>query len=387
MAGLPWLHCATAQELAEGVQVHGFISQSLVRTTDNKVGGSSDQHFATELREIGANLSWRPTPEWLLSGQALARWAGASDDGRLRLDYAFLDRTLFTDDSAQFGLRVGKIKIPYGFFNTTRDVAHTRPGIIMPQSIYLDRIRDFILSAPGISIYGSRAFGPIDWTWSLGVVRPDTSSADLESLFFLSDRPGELNGKTTLLGQLMADIDGGRWRAGLTLGDVNTQYEPRNDPWLLAGKNQLRPYVISLEFNEEKFSLTGEYTQINHTNRNYGPHPLAVALQTPNTVEGWYLQGTYRPSENWQVYLRRDEIYLDKNDKKGINPASIFPIPSYNTFAKDWVLGLRHDINGWELSAEIHRVDGTLWLSPMDNSFFSQRRRWNMLLLQGAWRF
>jgi inorganic pyrophosphatase len=54
----------------------------------------------------------------------------------MRLDYGFVDRTLLADGDDQVGLRLGKIKNPIGFFNTTRDVAHTRPGIIMPQSIY-----------------------------------------------------------------------------------------------------------------------------------------------------------------------------------------------------------------------------------------------------------
>jgi hypothetical protein len=72
---------AFAQELGAGLQAHGFISQSVAHTSDNRVGGKSDEALAWDLREMGANLSWRPSPDWLISGQALARWAGKSDEG------------------------------------------------------------------------------------------------------------------------------------------------------------------------------------------------------------------------------------------------------------------------------------------------------------------
>ncbi len=376
---------AQAQELGHGVQAHGFFSQSLVYTSDNNVGGNSDDALAWNLRELGANLSWRPNPDWLLSGQALARWAGAADKGEVRLDYGFVDRTLFANGEDQVGVRVGKIKNPYGFFNTTRDVAHTRPGIIMPQSIYLDRIRNFILSAPGAAAYGNHAGETVDIAWSLGAVRFDGDDEDLEHLFLLSNRAGTLKGDTSWTGQLMAELDGGRWRAGLTLGAINMHYEPGTDPMLTAGRNRLTPVVLSLEHNAEKFSLTGEYSQVKHDSSRYGASPLAVALQSPNTLEAWYLQATYRPTLDWRIFLRRDELYLDKADKKGANAPP--PFSGYTTFAKDWTLGARYDMNAWTFSAELHKVYGTLWLSPLDTPVTSQKAKWNMLLLQAAWRF
>jgi hypothetical protein len=385
-----------AQELGHGVQAHGFISQSLVYTSDNNVGGSSDDALASNLRELGANLSWRPTPDWLISGQALARWAGESDRGELRLDYGFVDRTLFANGEDQVGLRAGKIKNPYGFFNTTRDVAHTRPGIIMPQSIYLDRIRNFLLSAPGVAAYGNHAGDKVEASWSLGAVRFDADDADLERLFLLDDRPGKLASDTSWLGQVMTEIDGGRWRIGLTLGEVNMHFDPSaamaSQPAFLQlarGRNRLTPYVLSLEHNAEKYSLTGEYSQVRHESRDYASSPLnilAIGLQKPNTIEAWYLQATYRPSPDWRIYLRRDEIYLDKEDKEGTrNPNPLYP--AYATFSKDWTVGARYDLNAWSFSAEYHKVDGTLWLSPLDTPLPSQKERWNMLLLQAAWRF
>lgn len=383
---MAWCSPVFAQELGDGLQSHGFVSQSLVHSSANKVAGDSDEGIGWDLREMGANLSWRPNPDLLISGQVLGRWAGQTDQGDLRLDYGFVDRTLMSDGDSQIGFRLGKIKNSYGFFNTTRDVAHTRPGVIMPQSIYLDRIRNFILSAPGAAFYGNHAQSDVELSWYLGAVKPDTSSADLESLFLLKDRQGSMVGDLTWLGQLMADIQGGRWRAGLTLGDVRMHYKPNGDPLLASGENRLTPFVISLEHNAEKYSITGEYTQALHKNKNYGTSPLALGLERPNTVEGWYLQGTYRPTLDWRFYLRRDDVFLDKNDKYGKkNPTVLYP--PYILFARDWTIGMRYDWNDWAFSAEYHKIKGTLWLSPLDTPFSSQDPNWDLILLQAAWRF
>jgi hypothetical protein len=375
------------QELGPGLQAHGFISQSLVYTSDNQVGGDSDDGLAADFRELGANLSWRASPDWLFSGQALARWAGESDRGDLRLDYGFVDHTLLADGDDQVGVRVGKIKNPYGFFNTTRDVAHTRPGIIMPQSIYLDRVRNFFLSAPGVGVYGNHAGMIADVSWSIGAVRFDADDPSLEHLFFLNNQPGKFNGETSWIGQVMSDIDGGRWRLGLTLADVNMQYQPTAaDTELTAGRNRVRPVVLSLERNSERFSITGEYSQAKHETRGYqGAGLLTSGLQNPNTIEAWYVQGTWRPSTDWRIYLRRDEIYRDKHDKKGQNGA----VPGYEfiNFAKDWTLGVRYDLNAWTFSAEYHKVHGVFWISSQDISLFDQKEYWDMVLLQAAWRF
>ena len=374
-----------AQELGQDIQAHGFISQSLIHTSDNNLGGDSDDGVASDIRELGANLSWRPNPDWLISGQALARWAGATDDGELRLDYGFVDRSVIADGDDQIGIRFGKIKNPYGFFNTTRDVAHTRPSIIMPQSIYLDRVRNFILSAPGVAAYGNHAGNHFDISWSLGAVQFDGDNDDLEYLFLFSDQPGKFEGDISWTGQVMTELEGGRWRCGVTLASVNMDYRPTpSDKLLTAGSNRLTPVVLSLEHNSEQFSLTGEYSQARHKTWNYiGNNPLAKGLQTPNTLEAWYLQATWRPIPDWRFYLRRDEIYLDKDDKKGFAGLT----PRHSNFAKDWTLGGRYDFKAWSFSAEYHKINGTFWVSPLDTPAADKRENWDMVLLQAAWRF
>jgi hypothetical protein len=59
----------------------------------------------------------------------------------------------------QLGFRAGKVKLPYGLYNEGRDVDMLRTSIFLPQSIYNERMRDFILAYEGAGAYGSLASG------------------------------------------------------------------------------------------------------------------------------------------------------------------------------------------------------------------------------------
>lgn len=182
---------ALAAMLGEDVQVHGFVSQSIVHTGDNHFGGDSDDSLAFDMRELGINLSWRPDPDWMLSAQAVSRWAGETDDGSPRLDYGFLDRALLSGEN-RLGIQIGKVKRPYGLFNVTRDVAHTRPGVLLPQSIYLDLIRNFVLAAPGASIYGGHEWPSSSLSWQASLMRPEVDDRDLTQFMIVWHAPDAL---------------------------------------------------------------------------------------------------------------------------------------------------------------------------------------------------
>lgn len=371
----------------ERIQVHGFVSQGAAHTDANEVGGNSQDGLGLDMRELGVNVSYRPNGDWLFSGQALARWAGNTDDGGLRLDYAFADRTLASSEASRVGLQVGKVKNPYGLYNMTRDVAHTRPGILMPQSIYPDQMRDFFLAAPGISLYGSHESGFGNLSWQISALRPEVDEEILEHVFMLRALPGHFAGRNSWLGQVLLDV-GGSWHLGLSVGEMNMAYRPGALPPVdeLAGRHSLPTWVLSLEHNSEDWSFIAEYGQTTVRARNYS------APTDDNTTEAWYVQATRRFGEGWQAYLRYDVLYFDRHDKDGTqfasDPTIVFlGIPAYSRFAKDWVLGLRHDRGPWAFSGEFHRVEGTAWLSPMDTPYTVQERGWHMFLLQAAYRF
>jgi hypothetical protein len=379
---------AWAVDLGNDIQAHGFITQSIVYTSDNNFGGESDDNLAWDLRELGANLSWRPNSDWLVSGQVLARWAGETDTGDLRLDYGFVEYALINAGDDRVSVALGKIKNPYGFYNTTRDVAHTRPGVLMPQSIYLDRIRNFFLAAPGATLRGEHDRSDFGISWQVSTMKIEADDKELENVLFLTDMPGKLEGRQSWLGQVMTDFQGGLWRAGISLGDVSVDYLPSaqfpQDE--LSGRTRLQPWVLSLQHNREALSLTAEYSRIKVSGQDF----FQPDLNSSNMAEGWYLQATWRPRQRWQSWLRYEQFFYDVEDKSGSHYQTLGLEP-YIGHSKAWILGVRHDITpDLALSAEVHHVDGVGSLSPQDNPGLPGNRYvqyWDMLLMQVAWRF
>lgn len=379
---IAWVGGANALELGQNVQMHGFLSQAAAISDHNNVGGDSSDGIAFDLRELGGNISWRPDPDWLVSAQVLARWAGKTDDGDVRLDYGFVDRTLLSGED-RLGIQLGKIKNPYGLYNTTRDVAHTRPGILMPQSIYWDRIRDFVLAAPGVSIYGENNRPMANLSWQASVLRPEVENAEVEYVTFLQDMPGRLKGRTSWLSQVMLELDHDRWRLGLSLGEMAVRYTPGAVDFWQAGTTRFRPMVFSLEHNREQWSFAAEYAETTVRSRDY-----ALFFPFPdNTAQAYYLQATWRFQPRWQSYARYDVLHVSKSDKRGRQFEVDTGLPAHLVYSKDLTLGLRYDPDSaWALSVEVHHVQGAASLARTDNPGLPQKD-WNLLLLQAAYRF
>lgn len=373
------LTCApvAAVDLGAGVQFHGFVSQGLIHTSDNNFGGTSDDGIATDARELGVNLSWRPNPDWLLSGQVLSRWAGETDEGGPRIDYAFVERALFNDGAHQISLSLGKIKNPYGFFNTTRDVAHTRPGILLPQSIYMERMRDFFLAAPGVALRGEHDSGDHYLGWQVGGMKMQADNDELNYVFLPVNTGGRFEGRASWLAQGLAELDGARWRAGLSFGDVAMDYRPRARDPIPAGVARMRPLLLSLQHNRESWTFTAELARVEVISQ-----PIAYQAYS----EGAYIQATWRPALEWSVWLRREGMHFNVDDKAG-RRYTVRGQETYRGRTHATVLGVRHDFTpDLALSAEWHRIEGVGMLSPQDNPD-GFTKDWDMVLLQAAYRF
>lgn len=130
---------ALALELFEGFQVHGFLSQGYILTTNNNFFGSSERGGSLDFTEMGINASWMVRPYLQTAVQILSRRAGEAAENEPELDFALLDYTAVETADRRLGVRGGRVRLPFGLYGDTRDVAFTRPSILLPQSIYFDR--------------------------------------------------------------------------------------------------------------------------------------------------------------------------------------------------------------------------------------------------------
>ncbi len=364
---------AVAYDLTDNVQVHGFASQAYVSTTANRYFGPSDTG-SFDFRELGVNLSWQALPNLQFAAQVGSRKAGGAEpNARPRFDYALVDFAFYNSASGRAGVRVGRHRNPLGFYNLTRDVANTRPSIFLPESIYTDAARNLLLSLDGAQLYGESRTAVGDFFLDFGA-----GNVILDPISKQSAKPA-----TTYVGRLLYEHDGGRIRLALTGADAHVDLI---SPPFPSPKLSLRTYILSAQYNEEKWSLTAEALPDSKTSIT-GLAPLIADTTTKGL--SYYLQGTYRFTPVWEGMLRYDVLYSDKTDKSGARYAATTGLPAYSRFAKDWTVGLGWNVRpDTKIRAEYHRVDGTGWLSTRENpSPLSTKQRWDMFALQASYNF
>jgi hypothetical protein len=361
-------------------QVHGFLTQAYVKTTENQFfGDSTDGSF--DFRELGINASYRLSPSILLAAQLLSRRAGEMYDGSLDLDYAHVDYTLHIDEDKRIGIMLGRNKNTFGFYNDTRDVAATRPGIFMPQAIYWDRVRNMVLSSDGVQLYGETQIG--NHLFELRLIGGETLlDENVENSYLNPAMDPKLdNDGITLGGRLLYEWDGGRYRlaytsASLTL-DADTSLLP-------PGEMDIDYRALSAQYNNGPWSLTLEYMEEPLDYREF--NGMMDVFDT--TVDGYYLQGNYRIDADWEVFARYEESHYNENDKDGKRSSALLGPPEHFFYSELWTLGVL-----WEpteklmLRAEFSKVEGTIFLSNLENTPGSTERDWNLFSLLVSYSF
>ncbi|WP_170121133.1 hypothetical protein [Halomonas denitrificans] len=373
------------ERVLDTLQMHGFLSQALVITDDNNFfGPSSEDEGSFKFTEIGANVSLRPHEDVLLAAQVLSRRAGGDgSDASPKLDYGLIDYQMLSNQQRTFGIQLGRIKNPFGFYNQTRDVAFTRPSILLPQSIYFDRTRSLALTGDGLTFYLEERLPKGVIRAQLGLGAPQAED-DLRQTLRLDQIPGSLDPEQSAIGQIRYEHDGGRIVAALSTANAKAVFDSKA-PNLSDGDFFFKPWIFSLQYNQELWSLTAEYALRQSGLENFND----PRLNFDTTGESWYVQYTRRFLDDWQWLIRYDSLTNNRDDVSGKEYEASGLGPAHSQFADDVTLGLQ-----WTphprllLSGEYHHVDGTGWLPVQDNPDPSETsRRWNMLLFQLSLRF
>lgn len=375
---------------SEGLQVHGFLTQGFVKTTDNNFFGNSE-NGSFDFRELGLNGSLRFNPRWMVSAQLLSRTAGEMYDGSLTLDYGLIDYTAYSNGSRRFGLHLGRFKNPLGLYNETRDVAATRPSIFLPQAIYWDKVRNLVLSNDGLQFYADfhsdmhsfylqagGGYSPID--------------ENVEAAYMGRDWAGDLDHDgITYVGRLLYEWDGGRLRLALSGANGGQKFNAAPSDFLGDGTIDLVFWIASAQYNTGPWEFTVEYMQEPLEWDGFtGLNPVGALLDGNDaTAEGFYLQGAYRFDPEWELLLRYEAAYSDKNDHEGNSQSATSGMPGYHFFSKIWTLGLLWEpIENLTLRAEYNRADGTFILSSRDNPDSSLlKQNWDMFSLLLSYSF
>jgi hypothetical protein len=260
-------------------------------------------------------------------------------------------------------------------------VPFTRPSIFLPQSIYFDRTRQLAVATDGIQLYADKqALGGL---FTLQLTAGALEEDELDDAVFGFDPPGEFSSDTAAGARLLYDNQQGMVLA-LTYAYSKLDYVPGSGGDLFqAGTLTFRPLILSFQYDLGKWEFTSEIASRATKLRDFGPY----IPDSHTTGQSGYIQTAYRLDNQWQVLLRYDVLYTDRDDRDGTDYAAATGLPAHSRFAKDWTVGLRWKPSAdWMISAEFHHVDGTAWLAAQDNPQPTQRR-WNLFATQVSFRF
>ncbi len=348
-------------------QWHGFISQGAIKTSDNRFFGDSE-NLSFDFTDIAFGINWRPLTRLHLSTQAIYRKAGKTSPDGIKLDYGIVDYNFINNERTGLGSRAGRVKNPYGFYNETRDVAASRPSILLPQSIYPDELRDAFHSSDSVALYAYYQFDNTLLNLDIVYGKP-IFNQHVEDIL-LQDAPSlHFDHQTLLVARAILDYDGGRMRGGVSYSNISADLV---SPLVMNLKFQL----LSFEYNADNWQIVSEYQERSFDLENLPPPKL--------TAQSYYLQFIYSLSARWRFVSRYDVFYFDKDDKSG----RTFDVKS-DAYSNTHTMGIQYKMNeSWLLSGELHHIDGSAWLSDLENpNRDSLEGNWNLFTAQVSYQF
>ncbi|MGR9052009.1 MAG: hypothetical protein ACU84J_05120, partial [Gammaproteobacteria bacterium] len=185
---------------------------------------------------------------------------------------------------------------------------------------------------------------------------------DFKNVIAGSD-PGRMEGDTSWVLRAGYEWESGRVRLAATYAGFEGNYKPGPNSRLTQGNWQFYPLILSAQYNAESWSLTAEWALRRPKFKNFG------FPDTTFTGQSFYFQGSYHFTDALEGILRYDELVWNLDDKNGETFERLTGAPAHSRFAQDWTVGLRYEIiPSLMVSSEYHRVNGTGWLSGLENA-------------------
>ncbi|MBU0996079.1 MAG: hypothetical protein KJ737_26585 [Proteobacteria bacterium] len=346
---------------AEGVNIHGFISQGYLKTNQNNYLAETDDG-SFQFNEMGINFTTFATSDLKIGCQFFARDLGDVGNDEIIINWAFAEYTYRN----WLGLRAGILKYAFTLYNETRDFDSLRTSIFLPSSVYNEWLRDGFNKMKGIELFGLTGLGP------LGM---------LEYQFQTGVAPTALNSGTTKYLTEMPTSELG----SLTNAEPDTTYAARliwNLPidglriggsYIRSGllyEGTVKDYGLPISIDIKKADVYSFYAEYTYQNlkiavENYWSESEATSTITlPNgdpyvrktkTKDGdtYYASLGYRFTDWFEAGYYYSTAEGGADDKGDLNTL------------EDHCLSLRFDINpNWIAKLEAHVMEGKAGVEP-----------------------
>jgi len=361
---------------------HGFIAQGAMQAEDNSfINDDGDLSF--KLTDIGLNASYQINRKLRVAGQAVYLNADNRYQEGARIDYLLLDWTLFDEGSSNSNLLLGRFKNSHWLYSATRDVPHSRPSIILPQSVYFDALRDAGLTIQGAGLRANHLIDSGNLTFELNY----GSGLSLRSgtaQHALSRRArGEMDVDSSLSASLRFSPLSERWLTYISYVDVDFDYDASGNESLLDADATLERTMLGFLYSGERYELASELFEETSGLDGF----LASSYSSETTSQGGYLQLRYFINPKLTGLLRVDTFDRDKDDRDGskLERSTFGMVPDHFGYMDDLTLGLQWTFKrNLSLQMEYHNIRGTGRSGPVvePNLALNQKSNWDMWALQ-----
>jgi hypothetical protein len=356
---------SAAEQILEEIQdieVHAFVSQGFIKTSTNNYLARSERG-SFEFSEVGINFTKNLTRDLRGGIQFFARKLGPIGNFDAKLDWFYLDYR-FAD---WFGIRAGRVKLPFGLYNETSDIDAARVPILLPQSVYPIANRDYLLAQTGGEIYGYVSLdvaGALEYRLYGGTIFLEVESAsglvqvvDLDTPYLVG---GRLMWETPLEGlRLGGSLQALRLDTYVSIGGIPAIFEIPVVLW-----------AASIEYTRDALLLAAEYSS---WHAELVGNALIPSAET--TDQRGYFLVSYEINEHFHPGAYYSVIFPNIENRKGRAGSQ-----------QDFALTLRFDINSfWLVKVEGHYLRGTAALSTALNDnkpLTALERDWLLFMLK-----
>ncbi len=381
----------------EGVSIHGYISQGYLKSDDNNYLAYTEKG-TFEFTEVGFNLS-KDFDKLRVGLQVLSRDLGEFGNNEIELDWA-LGEYHYKDF---LGFRIGKIKMPLGFYNQERDVDMLRVPVFLPSSVYDEGMRNLMNTYQGVGIYGVYTpsfIGELDYEFFYG-----STNVDIDSIYVRGNETeiaSFIPGSTAAFNSIDVEyMTGGaiRWipyleglRLGLSYYQTEADIDCTISSMLLPGGSdaltmnlEMENWVSSIEYIWNDLTIAAEYA-ITEMSTSGRLSALGAIPDSRTKGMGWYLLANYRLSDIFSIGAYYSEYYPDKDDKEGDLEAASGN-PSYAAWQKEIVPTLRFDFSDHlVIKGEVHFIDGVAQVYDFNNPD-GRKKDWYLYTLKATFSF
>ena len=384
IATLTFSSLCNAEPNKYGWDLYGYADQAIVSANGISLGGSSNGKLSFNKNEIVVFADKRF--EWFdFRSSVGTQDEPRLDKGQIGIRYMLADFQSKINDSSLYGLRVGKVPLRLGFYNSWRNNPHYGEYIYLPEGMYKEQFKWLTMSGWGGQVYYSKELGnSTSLTLEAALVKSnlDPNYAIVNGWFNFPDLGTFDNGSILNI------------NADLSIKNFKFQYDYNQlkfdfsaiPPWKNNGivfDRRLSSGVHTLSvrwYVTPTFDTTAEYIRV------FDSEPVMFGYPV-----GYMLGAKYSVTPRLKVSFNHSEWYNANDDKNGERTAALFwwtYLPAHSAYVKSNTLALNYEINkNWAVRVQHSLGKGISSYISSANDYVKDSPKWQYTALQTVYSF